>query len=206
MGHVSDPSRIRLTARPAPLLVPTRYDARVPRRLFVFDDPDRFVAGTIGEPGSRTFYLQVREGSAVVSVSLEKVQVAALAARLSELLAVLEVTVPDPDTTSADAAPLDQPLGELFRVGAIALAWDPDTERLVIEAQPLSDEADYVEVPDDDPDGPDLMRVRIGPAVAQTFAARATQLVASGRPACPFCGMPLESTGHFCPRANGQLN
>ena len=175
------------------------------RRLFVFDDPDRFVAGTIGEPGSRTFFLQVRQGSAVVSVSLEKMQVAALATRLAELLTVLEPTVPGAGT-STDAAPLDEPVGELFRVGAIALAWDADAERLVIEAQPLSEEADYVEVADDDPDGPDLMRVRIAPAAAQSFAKRAAQLVASGRPACPFCGMPLEPTGHFCPRANGQLN
>jgi uncharacterized repeat protein (TIGR03847 family) len=178
----------------------------VSRRLFVFDDPDRFVAGTIGEPGSRTFYLQVRQGSAVVSVSLEKVQVAALANRLAELLAVLESPALDPGRTPTDAAPLDEPVGELFRVGAIALAWDPDAERLVIEAQPLSEEADYIEVPDDDPDGPDLMRVRIAPAAAQSFAGRAAQLVASGRPACPFCGMPLEPTGHFCPRSNGQLN
>ena len=58
----------------------------MPRRRYIFDPPDRFVAGTIGEPGDRTFFLQAREGSRVVSVVLEKVQVAVLAERLGALL------------------------------------------------------------------------------------------------------------------------
>jgi uncharacterized repeat protein (TIGR03847 family) len=177
----------------------------MPRRLFVFEDPDRFVAGTIGQPGGRTFFLQVREGSAVVSVSLEKAQVAALAGHVSELLDALEIAPLDP-ASERDDSPLDEPLGELFRVGALSLAWDADASRVVIEAQPLAEDASYVEVADDDPDGPDLVRIRLDPTAARRFVARATDLMAAGRPVCPFCGMPLEPTGHFCPRSNGQLN
>jgi uncharacterized repeat protein (TIGR03847 family) len=177
----------------------------VPRRLFVFDDPDRFVPGAIGQPGDRTFYLQVRQGSAVISVSLEKTQVAALAGHVAELLDALEVA-PVASSAYTDQAPLDEPVGELFRAGALALAWNADAKRVVIEAQPLDESAAYREVPDEDPDGPDLLRVSIGPDHARGFVARAADVVASGRPLCPFCGQPLEATGHFCPRSNGQLN
>ena len=51
-----------------------------------FDPPERFVVGTVGEPGARTFFIQARAGARMVSVALEKQQVAALAERVDELL------------------------------------------------------------------------------------------------------------------------
>lgn len=172
------------------------------RRLFIFDDPDRFVPGTIGEPGDRTFYLQARKGGTVVSVGLEKTQVAALAARLDDLLDAIDA----PTQATADEHPLEEPVVELFRVGAMALAWDPASEAVVIEAQTPTEDGDYVELPDDAEDGPDLLRVRIGASDARAFVRRAEALISAGRPACPFCGQPLDPTGHFCPRSNGHLN
>ncbi|MGH2455920.1 MAG: DUF3090 domain-containing protein [Candidatus Limnocylindria bacterium] len=171
------------------------------RRLFIFDRPERFVAGTVGAPGERTFFLQARKAGAVVSVALEKAQVAALADRLGDLLDAVgdEAVAP---AEELDDRPLDEPLVDLFRVGAMALAWDPATGRVVIEAQPASADGDYVEVPDEADDGPDLVRVRIDPPQAREFMRRATALVAAGRPACPFCGQPIEATGHFCPRTS----
>jgi uncharacterized repeat protein (TIGR03847 family) len=173
------------------------------RRLFIFDDPDRFVAGTIGEPGARAFYLQARKGGALVSVGLEKAQVAALAERLEDLLEAVEAP---PQPASADEAGLEEPVVELFRVGAMALAWDPGSEAVVIEAQTPTEDGDYLEVPDEADDGPDLLRVRIDAATARGFVRRAEALLTAGRPACPFCGQPLDPQGHFCPRGNGHLN
>jgi uncharacterized repeat protein (TIGR03847 family) len=173
------------------------------RRLFIFDEPDRFVAGTIGEPGDRAFFLQARKGGALVSVGLEKVQVAALAQRLDDLLDAVEAPS---DGSSADDRGLEEPVVELFRVGAMALAWDAESEAVVIEAQTPTEDGEYVELPDDADDGPDLLRVRIGPGEARGFVRRAEALVGAGRPACPFCGQPLDPQGHFCPRGNGQLN
>lgn len=171
------------------------------------DAPDRFVPGTVGEPGRRAFFLQARKGDTVVSVGLEKSQVAALATRLSELLiAVDDAGAEAVPRLVRDDGPLDEPLVDAFRVGPMALAWDAATRRVVIEAQPLSEENDYVEVPDDAQDGPDVMRVRIEPGMARDFVRRAAGLMEAGRPACPFCGQPLEPTGHFCPRGNGRLN
>jgi uncharacterized repeat protein (TIGR03847 family) len=174
------------------------------RRLFIFDDPDRFVAGTIGEPGERTFFLQARKGAAVISVVLEKTQVAALAGRMSDLLDA--VGPADTAPTERDERPLDEPLVDVFRVGPMALAWDAAVEQVVVEAQPETDAGDYVELPDDAEDGPDLVRVRIAPERAREFVRRAAGLVAAGRPICPFCGEPLEPTGHFCQRSNAHLN
>jgi len=173
------------------------------RRVFDFDSPDRFVAGTVGEPGARSFYLQARQGGAVVSVALEKTQMAALAGRISELLDTVEGLVGEvPAQVGHDNRPLDEPMVELFRVGAMALAWDATARRVVIEAQPLGDDGGFAEVPDLAPDGPDLLRVRVEPSRARDFIRRAASLVAAGRPSCPFCGQPLEPTGHFCPKTS----
>ncbi|HEX9634366.1 MAG TPA: DUF3090 family protein [Candidatus Limnocylindria bacterium] len=175
------------------------------RRLFIFAAPDRFVAGAMGEPGDRTFYLQARKGQAVASVGLEKAQVAALAGRMADLLEAVGDDAA-PAAADPDDGPLDEPLVELFRVGVMALAWEPATAEIVIEAQPETDDGEYVEVADEATEGPDLMRVRIAPGHAREFVRRAAGLIAAGRPLCPFCGQPLESTGHYCTRTNGQMN
>lgn len=173
------------------------------RRLFIFDDPDRFVAGTVGEPGDRAFYLQARKGGALVSVALEKIQVAALAQRLDDLLDAVEIPS---DGAYPDEHGLEEPVVELFRVGAMALAWDARTEAVVIEAQTPTEDGEYAELPDDADEGPDLLRVRINAGDARGFVQRAAALLHAGRPACPFCGEPLDPQGHFCTQANGTLN
>ena len=179
----------------------------------MFDSPDRFVAGTVGEPGDRTFYLQVRQGRAVVSVVLEKAQVAALAERLGLLLTEVRRRGQElPDLAAAevtDSDPLDQPVVGLFRVGAMVLAWDAANGAVVVEAraQTESDEEEEITgLADDDEDGPDLIRVRISPKEAIGFIQRASQVLAGGRPSCPMCGLPLNPEGHICPRQNGRLN
>jgi uncharacterized repeat protein (TIGR03847 family) len=180
------------------------------RRLYLFDRPDRFVAGTVGDPGSRTFFLQARDGGRVVSVVLEKVQVAVLADRLNQLLEELErrgiaESGQEPPT---DVEPLDEPVVEAFRAGTLTLGWDGDSERVLVEAReeiPEDEEPETVdlEVEDEDPDGPDLFRVRLSAPAARAFVERAVRIVASGRPPCPLCGQPLDAQGHICPRRNG---
>ena len=116
----------------------------MPRRLFDFDPPDRFVAGTIGQPGNRTFFLQARRAGQIVSVVLEKVQVAVLAERLGVLLDELEsrgITPPD-NGVVADSAPLDEPINETFRATTLTLGWDGDTEQILVEARAGDDEDD----------------------------------------------------------------
>ena len=182
------------------------------RLLLVFDQPDRFVAGTVGQPGERQFFLQARDGARVVSVGLEKQQVQVLAERVDGLLDEVvrrtggEAPVPAAAPLgSEDLDPLDPPVTEEFRVGAMALGWNGDTELVIIEAHEIVED-DEVEVPDleEDPeDGPACLRVRLSGAAARAFAKRALSVVSAGRPPCPFCNLPLEPSGHICPRANG---
>jgi uncharacterized repeat protein (TIGR03847 family) len=173
------------------------------RRLFIFDAPDRFVAGTVGEPGRRTFFLQARKGPSLVTVGLEKVQVAALSERLEDLLEAIDAPHDEP---RADSATLEEPVVEAFRVGAMALAWDADDEAVVIEAQTPTENGEWAELSDDVLEGPDLLRVRLPAGQARGFARRASALVSAGRPPCPFCGEPLDPQGHFCGRSSSQLN
>ena len=108
---------------------------------FRHPDPDRFVVGTVGEPGARTFYIQARSGALLTSVVVEKAQVAVLADRIEELLD--SVVRRSGDTTSVppstpdrvdDLGPLEVPLEEEFRAGTLALAWVGETEHRIKRA------------------------------------------------------------------------
>jgi uncharacterized repeat protein (TIGR03847 family) len=177
----------------------------MPRRIFVFEAPDRFVTGTVGEPGERTFFVQARKGDVLVSVALEKVQVAALATRMAELLTAVDEGGEEAETAPEDAAPLDEPLVEMFRVGAMALAWDPDSRTLVIEARDASEQGEYPDVPDDAEEGPDLLRVRIDAAAARSFVRRSAAIVAAARPARAGGGPPRAPPGALCVTRHGPV-
>lgn len=179
-----------------------------------FDPPERFVTGTVGPPGSRTFFLQARSGARLVSVALEKQQVAALAERVDELLDdvmssdELATVIPAVAPLGLDdTAPLEQPIEEEFRAGTMTLSWDPADERVVIEVFPFSEAA--VVAPDQldeeivEPEPDEVMVVRLTPGAARAFVKRSAQVLDAGRPSCPFCGNPIDPDGHLCVRANG---
>jgi uncharacterized repeat protein (TIGR03847 family) len=174
--------------------------------LFEFDPPDRFVAGTVGPPGQRTFFLQASEGRRLTSVSLEKQQVSVLADRINDLLD--SYAGGDGGDHSAaevvDNAPLDTPIEDEFRVTALSLAWDEGRQVVVIEALDRDpDDPETAVDPDVLAEEPRQVRVVLSPSRARAFARRAQSVVSAGRPPCPFCGGPLELEGHICPRANG---
>jgi len=190
------------------------------RRVYSFDSPDTFIAGAVGQPGQRTFYLQASKGSQVVSVAIEKAQVAILAERLATLLLALRQTgVALGELSDSSEPQLNEPVVEQFRVGTLTLGWDGDRERVVIEARELTEEEE-IEDPEEEEDeeeepgfvasdlidGPDLVRVQLEPDAALEFATGALAVVQAGRPPCPNCGEPLDPTGHFCTRRNGYAN
>jgi uncharacterized repeat protein (TIGR03847 family) len=189
------------------------------RRISNFDAPDRFVAGTVGEPGHRAFFLQARQGGSIVSVAAEKTQVAVLAANLAALLDTLaergvEGIPVDASDRPIDDEPLGEPLVEAFRVGAMTIGWDSTRQMVLIQAAAITDEADEddasmvdaVMADQDDADGPDLIRVRLSPVDIRAFVARAARVIASGRPLCPRCAEPLDPQGHICTRPTAYLN
>jgi uncharacterized repeat protein (TIGR03847 family) len=203
----------------------------MPRRIFSFDRPDRLVCGALGQPGKRTFYMQAVKGGTVVSVGLEKAQVAILAERLATLLLALRqggvAMAEGADLPQAETS-LVEPVVEQFRVGTLTLGWDGEAQTVVIEARELGDEdleedeaedeedEEELEAEDTDEesaglpslaaridDPRDVVRVQLEPDAAFAFASGALEVVRAGRPPCPLCGAPLEPTGHFCVGRNG---
>jgi uncharacterized repeat protein (TIGR03847 family) len=179
-----------------------------------FDPPERFVAGTVGPPGQRTFFLQARTGARVTSVALEKQQVSVLAERIDELLdELLEATegmstIPVMTPVALqDNDPLEQPIVEEFRAGTMTLSWDSADERIVVEVFPFNDaavvEPGTPEEEIEEPEPEEILLVRLPAGLARAFSKRAQAVVSAGRPPCPFCGGPVGPEGHLCPRANG---
>ncbi|MGH3871493.1 MAG: DUF3090 domain-containing protein [Pseudonocardiaceae bacterium] len=179
------------------------------RVIHVFRAPDRFVAGTVGEPGERTFYLQAVDEARVISVALEKEQVAVLAERLSALLDEVVRRLGadisgDSEEPGVDTEPLRTPVEQEFRVGTMGLGWDVESRAIVVELLAVTEqELDESVVLDDTEEGPDALRVFLSLQQARAFTARAERVVSAGRRPCPLCTEPLGPKGHICPRQNG---
>jgi len=151
-------------------------------------DVDRFAVGTVGPVGRRTFLLQCRSDTSLLTLKVEKQQVAVLAEYLGRLLQAL----PRPGHLPEDLE-LEEPTEPHWTVGTMGVSYDQDLDRIVLVAE---------ELVADDEDG-DVARMTITREQAAAFAVRATSLVEAGRPPCPLCGGPLDPSGHQCPRTNG---
>ena len=179
----------------------------MPTRVHEFAWPDRVVVGTIGLPGARTFYLQVRAGKQIVSIAMEKQQSALLAEKIDEILDQLSTVEGNPFSVPA-STPIElvdndqlEAVQEQFRTGALSLGWDPTTAQVVIEAYPITDvDADDNDEPldEDGTDVPEMLLVRMPVGTARAFAKRTREIVGAGRPACPLCGYPMDADGHTC--------
>jgi uncharacterized repeat protein (TIGR03847 family) len=176
--------------------------------VYEFNPVERFVAGTVGVPGERTFFIQARTGSRVVSVVVDKSQVIALGERTKIMLR--EIKKSDPTisikATEIDDAPLEQPIFEEFRAGVIAMAWDSENSVIVYELREMtnSQESDDEELVFDENElSVDLLRVHVSPTQAASFSKRCLSLASAGRTPCPFCAIPIDPSGHLCPRSNG---
>lgn len=156
--------------------------------------PDVFTAGAVGSPGQRVFYLQVREDDLSVTVRCEKQQVAALAEYFDGLLGDLE---PAPYEVSSADLELLPPVEAIWIVGSIGVAYDEPADRIVVVLEELTDEED-----DDLASTTASVKVRLSRGQVSAFVRHSRDLVASGRPPCRFCGMPMDPDGHPCPRMN----
>lgn len=177
-------------------------------RILLFETPERFTVGTVGQPGERTFFIQARDRTRLISVSLEKGQVQALSERLTYM--IKEIRQSDPTIVIQklvrDDLPLDTPIEEEFRVGIIGLAFDAAKTLIQIDLQAVSEnpssDPEFIDV-DDLANDQDILRVLITPSEAERFSKRSGSVVSAGRAPCPFCGGPIDPGGHLCPRSNG---
>lgn len=166
-----------------------------------FENVDRFVAGTVGQPGERQFFLQIRSGKRLITASLEKAQVQALAERIDILLK--QIAKEDFSISNIkifiDDQPLEQPIENDFSIGAISIAWESEIKVVVVEFYAINDVDSTLGEDDEEPEITFALTV----AQAKSFVSRSNAVVGAGRLPCPFCGIPIDPRGHLCPRANG---
>ena len=162
-----------------------------------FSRPERFIAGTVGEPGERAFYIQVRTSSRLFSVAVEKAQVQAISARLDVMISEIRKANPliNIEKFPIDDSPLESPVDAEFQVGAMSLAWDEESALISIELYELEED-------EEDSEG-EVVEINISLGMAAAFSSRSKAVVNAGRLPCPFCGIPIDPRGHLCPRANG---
>ncbi len=172
-----------------------------------FNEVDRFTVGTVGVPGDRTFFLQIRSGNTLLSTSIEKSQVAAISERLQYMLKEIRQIHPlsPRPQLSRDSLPLETPVEDEFRVGSIAIFYNEETSKIQIDLRELNLSGDDEEDDDETLQITDVevIRIFISPSQALTFHDRAELVIAAGRQPWPFCGMPIDPQGHLCARANG---
>jgi len=176
----------------------------MPRIIYRHQPANRFIVSAIGEPGQREFFMQVKSEGNLNTVAIDKGQVIALAERLEELIRELrrgKLASPEELTAPAvqDDAPLELPIESDFTVGVISITWE--NEYVVVNMQAASQDDELLI--DDIDFGPDLIVANLKINQIKGFCDRANLVVNAGRPACPFCALPVDPLGHLCPRANG---
>jgi uncharacterized repeat protein (TIGR03847 family) len=162
---------------------------------------DRITADAVGEPGSRTFYLQARAKGDLITLIVEKQQVELLAASVLDLLASIGLeTGAGPDEAELD---LEQPFEPRWRAGRLSIGYEEDVDRFLLEIEEFQPELE-----EDDPQlllrgDPETLRLRATREQMLALSRHASAVVERGRPLCQFCGNPLDPEGHACPAMNG---
>lgn len=173
--------------------------------IIEFDPVDTIAAGAIGEPGQRTFYIQATKDAAVLTVMVEKQQVALLAERIGELLGQVALDHPedpvDVEASLSMPAQVAEPAVPLFRATLMGIGFDSDRQLILLELYEQSPSEDAPVAPEE-AEG-HVARLFATRSQMRTLAARGVESVASGRPPCPLCQLPLDATGHVCPATNG---
>lgn len=174
-----------------------------------FVNPDRFIVGTVGQPGDRSFYLQALDGERVISLSLEKHHAKVLGESIDKMLNELsdnnpQLGLPPSARDLEDSDPLAMPVDPEFPLGAIALNWSQEKSYVVIdlvsaENGAIADE----ELLDEENQDHDVVRIQLTPHSARQFSLRCQRVVGAGRPECPLCGELIGADAHLCVRLNG---
>jgi len=173
--------------------------------MIELDGVDALGAGAIGEPGARAFYIQADKRGSRLTVLVEKEQVALLAQEAVAFLDRIADDHPEPPAESAllhpSVAQVTEPAVPLFRARMIGLGFEPDRGLVLIELRERAEDEEAEEDDDDSDDGY-VARIFATRAQVRAMAARGSEAVQSGRPACPLCEFPMDPAGHICPRWN----
>ena len=176
------------------------------------DPVDRITADAIGPPGQRVFYIQATQGPSTVSVLVEKQQVQLLASSILEVLSRIErETGAGPE--EADMG-LVEPVEPIWRAERLSIGYEEERDLMLIEMEELlpgTDEGELFaeatgeELARDAGESPEPGRLRLWGTREQMLALsrHGAMVCERGRPACEFCGNPVDPDGHTCPATNG---
>ena len=182
------------------------------RIVYDHDPAHDFYIETIGEPGSRQFFFVIESELGQTVISSEKEQVIALIERLEEILREIRIRhlnskqyVPTPLIVHQE---IPFPVEESFHAGLIGITWIAETEQISIEIQEYSSDPEFQELlPIGDEIvgeyAPDIAGACLEIGQVKNFISESKVKIDSGRQPCPFCGLPIDLSGHLCPRANG---
>jgi uncharacterized repeat protein (TIGR03847 family) len=165
-----------------------------------YDAPDQCTIGAIGEVGHRLFLFYCRQGLIETTVKVEKQQIAVLAGYLGRIVRELGRPGHLPEDLEFYGTEEYE-----WVVGTIGVSYDEELDRIVIVLEEVGSGEEDEEVDDEDEldEGAHVLRVAMSREQAAAFAIHATRLVEAGRPPCPLCSLPLDPSGHDCPRTNG---
>jgi uncharacterized repeat protein (TIGR03847 family) len=164
--------------------------------FYEFDEVDAFTTGTVGRPGQRTFFLQVRAEGEQVEVKCEKQQASAVVQYLRKVLSDLP---PADDRPLPGSFELVQPVDAAFVLGPIGLGYDRSGDRILVQLEEVGEvdeEGNRID------DGGGHVRLSLTRGQATAFCDHAEQVIEAGRPDCQWCGHPIDPDGHACPRMN----
>jgi uncharacterized repeat protein (TIGR03847 family) len=165
--------------------------------FYEFDEVDAFTVGAVGQPGSRTFYVQVRSAGHSVTVKCEKQQAMVMSQHVQKVLSDLP---PPEDRPMPGALELSDPVDPAFTLGPIGLGYDPNSDRVLIQLEEIGEFDEHGDEIESDDRGHVRLLVSRGQAAA--FCDRADAIVEAGRPPCQWCSNPIDPDGHACPRMN----
>lgn len=146
---------------------------------------------SFGQPGQRTFRLRIL-GAASQSASLwlEKEHLQALGLALAQMLSQVRHEQ-RPPVGGIDEFPAVA--GHDFRVGRMAVAFDPSDRTIVLYSYDVSIEEA----------GEPTLRVRLTRDHCSSLREQLDRIIAGGRPICALCHLPMDASGHACIRSNG---
>jgi uncharacterized repeat protein (TIGR03847 family) len=165
-----------------------------------FDPVSLITVDAIGKPGERVFYIQAHQDDTVLTLLVEKIQVQTLAVGLEQFLGELQQRFPNlseaSDTFEEEKMHIIPPVDPLFRVGEIGLGYDPERDMVLLLVREVTMEGE-------DPEKSRAIRFWCTRAQVWAMYRWGIEVTSRGRPLCPQCGEPMDSTGHFCPKKNG---
>jgi uncharacterized repeat protein (TIGR03847 family) len=161
---------------------------------------DKITAGAVGEPGERTFFLQVRSADTLATITVEKEQVELLSTSILEILATVDLETGD--GPPEEELELEPPIEPLWRAGRLSIGYSEDRDQMLLEMEEIAPE------PEDEretEEAPEPARLRVWASREQMLALsrHGAAVAARGRPRCQFCGNPMDPEGHTCPAMNG---